>query len=210
MTTTPEERQIPQTGPLSSLTDDDDFSGEIQFLHYGGNRHLRKAFRIPIDLLHFNIRNGRYATVNGGDKGLFKKSAPVNAGEKQVFNFVESRERMLTNGKIMQKLRPYKLGRKPRFFSSRCFLNVDYRYNSGFVKHITYIIVSYKTVIRLIWIVRNPANDFPAGLLGGPAQAQRRGGNAGSESGGPTHRRHRLLLAVGGPPRGRPHKVPFV
>ena len=74
MATTPEERQIPQSGPLSSLTDDDDFSGEIQFLHYGGNRHLRKAFRIPIDLLHFNILNGRYATkftlLQGANPGV--------------------------------------------------------------------------------------------------------------------------------------------
>ena len=74
MTAAPEERQIPQTGPLSSLTDNGDFSGEIQFLDYGGNRHLRKAFRIPIDLLHFNIRNGRYATkftlLQGANPGV--------------------------------------------------------------------------------------------------------------------------------------------
>ena len=74
MTVAPEERQIPRTGPLSSLTDNDDFSGEIQFLHYGGSRHLRKAFRIPIDLLHFNIRNGRYATkftlLQGANPGV--------------------------------------------------------------------------------------------------------------------------------------------
>ena len=62
MTTTPEERQIPATGPLSSLIEDDSFYGEVQYLHYGGSRHLRNAYRIPIDLLHFNIRNGRYAT----------------------------------------------------------------------------------------------------------------------------------------------------
>ena len=62
MTTTPEESQIPQAGPLSSLEEEDDFSGEVQFLDYGGARHLRKAFRVPIDLLHFNIQNGRYAT----------------------------------------------------------------------------------------------------------------------------------------------------
>ena len=39
-------------------------------------------------------------------KGLLKKSGPVNAEEKWVFNVVESREVLFTNGKIMQKLRP--------------------------------------------------------------------------------------------------------
>lgn len=72
--TTASESQIPQTGPLSSLKEDDDFSGERQFLDYGGIRHLRKAFRIPIDLLHFNIRNGRYATkftlLQGANPGV--------------------------------------------------------------------------------------------------------------------------------------------
>ena len=47
MTTTPEESQIPQTGPLSSLEEDQSFYGEIQYLDYGGARHLRKAYRIP-------------------------------------------------------------------------------------------------------------------------------------------------------------------
>jgi len=74
MTTIPEESQIPQTGPLSSLAEDDDFSGEVQFLDYGGNRHLRRAYRIPIDLLHFNIQNGRYATkftlLQGANPGV--------------------------------------------------------------------------------------------------------------------------------------------
>ena len=45
MTTTPEERQIPATGPLSSLIEDDSFYGEVQYLHYGGSRHLRNAYR---------------------------------------------------------------------------------------------------------------------------------------------------------------------
>ena len=74
MTTAPEESQIPQTGRLSSLAEGDDFSGEVQFLDYGGNRHLRKAYRIPIDLLHFNIQNGRYATkftlLQGANPGV--------------------------------------------------------------------------------------------------------------------------------------------
>ena len=61
MTTIHEENQIPQTGPLSSLTEDNEY-GEVQFLHYGGARHRRRAFRVPIDLLHFNIENGRYST----------------------------------------------------------------------------------------------------------------------------------------------------
>ena len=74
MTTHPEESQIPQTGPLSSLEEGDDFSGEVLFLDYGGTRHLRKAFRVPIDLLHFNIENGRYATkftlLQGANPGV--------------------------------------------------------------------------------------------------------------------------------------------
>ena len=74
MTTTPEESQIPQTGPLSSLEEDQSFYGEVQYLDYGGARHLRKAYRIPIDLLHFNIENGRYATkfalLRGANPGV--------------------------------------------------------------------------------------------------------------------------------------------
>lgn len=58
----PEDGQIPRSGPLSSLQEESDFVGEVQSLDYGGSRHLRKAFRIPIDLLNFNIENGRYAT----------------------------------------------------------------------------------------------------------------------------------------------------
>ena len=74
MTTTPEESEIPTAGPLSSLQEEQDFSGEVQFLDYGGRRHLRKAFRVPIDLLHFNIQNGRYATkftlLQGANPGV--------------------------------------------------------------------------------------------------------------------------------------------
>ena len=74
MTTSPEESQIPETGPLSSLTEDLSFYGEVQYLDYGGVRHLRKAYRIPIDLLHFNIENGRYATkfslLRGANPGV--------------------------------------------------------------------------------------------------------------------------------------------
>ena len=70
----PEERQIPQTGPLSSLVEDQSFYGEVQYLDYGGGRHLRRAYRIPIDLLHFNIENGRYATkyslLRGANPGV--------------------------------------------------------------------------------------------------------------------------------------------
>ena len=36
MTTSPEESQIPDTGPLSSLTEDQSFYGEVQYLDYGG------------------------------------------------------------------------------------------------------------------------------------------------------------------------------
>ena len=38
--------------------------------------------------------------VKGGGKGLLKKSAPVNAGEKRAFNVVESREIWLKNDKM--------------------------------------------------------------------------------------------------------------
>ena len=37
--------------------------------------------------------------VKGELAGLLKKSAPLNVGEKRVFNVVESRETMLNNGK---------------------------------------------------------------------------------------------------------------
>ena len=74
MTTTLEESQIPQMGPLSSLAEDQSFYGEVQYLDYGGARHLRKAYRIPITLLHFNIENGRYATkfslLRGANPGV--------------------------------------------------------------------------------------------------------------------------------------------
>ena len=74
MTTSHEEHQIPETGPLSTLLEDDSFYGEVQYLDYGGSRHLRKAFRVPIDLLHFNIQNGRYATkfslLQGANPGV--------------------------------------------------------------------------------------------------------------------------------------------
>ena len=42
--------------------------------------------------------------VKGNGMGLLKKSAPLNVGEKRFFIVVESREVMLTNGKIIQKL----------------------------------------------------------------------------------------------------------
>lgn len=61
MTTGAEASQIPSRGPLSTVSEDG-FYGEVQYLHYGGSRHLRKAYRVPIELLHFNIENGRYAT----------------------------------------------------------------------------------------------------------------------------------------------------
>ena len=74
MTTTPETSQIPPTGPLSALEEDQSFYGEVQYLDYGGARHLRRAYRIPIDLLHFNIENGRYATkfslLRGANPGV--------------------------------------------------------------------------------------------------------------------------------------------
>ena len=57
------ESQIPSTGPLSVISNDD--RTEVSdYLYYGGVRHLRRAYRIPLDLncLHFNIENGRYRT----------------------------------------------------------------------------------------------------------------------------------------------------
>ena len=46
------------------------------------------------------------AAVKGDGMGLLKKSAPLNVGEKRVFNVIESREVMLTNGKKVQQLSP--------------------------------------------------------------------------------------------------------
>ena len=53
------ENQIPNEGPLSILPEDD-WTGVSENLRYGGQSHLRKSYRIPIDILHFNIKNGRY------------------------------------------------------------------------------------------------------------------------------------------------------
>ena len=36
------------------------------------------------------------AAVNGAEKGLLKKSVPVNAGEIRVFNVVDNRDAMST------------------------------------------------------------------------------------------------------------------
>ena len=55
------ESQIPTQGPLSVLTEDA-WTKVSDNLRYGGQPHLRKCYRIPIDLLHFNIENGRYRT----------------------------------------------------------------------------------------------------------------------------------------------------
>lgn len=55
------ETQIPNEGPLSSLTEEA-WTGEQHNLRYGGEMHLRKCYRIPIDLLHYNIETGRYRT----------------------------------------------------------------------------------------------------------------------------------------------------
>lgn len=55
------ENQIPTQGPLSVLTEDA-WTKVSDNLRYGGQPHLRKCYRIPIDLLHFNIENGRYRT----------------------------------------------------------------------------------------------------------------------------------------------------
>ena len=52
-----------------------------------------------------------------------------------------------------------------RFSPSQRFLNVDWRCNSGFLKHIAYTTMPYKTGLRLLGVARNPANGFPARLL---------------------------------------------
>ena len=56
--------QIPSDGPLAILTEND-ATGEAYSLVYGGGLHLHKAYKIPIQCLHFNIENGRYATLFG-------------------------------------------------------------------------------------------------------------------------------------------------
>ena len=55
------ESQIPTQGPLSVLAEGA-WTNVSDKLRYGGELHLRKCYRIPIDLLHFNIKNGRYRT----------------------------------------------------------------------------------------------------------------------------------------------------
>jgi len=54
-----QENQIPKEGPLSILAEDA-WTGVRENIRYGGQSHLRKSYRIPIDILHFNIKNGRY------------------------------------------------------------------------------------------------------------------------------------------------------
>lgn len=56
------ERQVPAQGPLKILDEERDWTQVADYLWYGGQRNLRKCFRIPITLLHFNIENGRYHT----------------------------------------------------------------------------------------------------------------------------------------------------
>ncbi len=66
------EPQVPTSGPLSSIEEKGAWTGVSEKLYYGGEYHLRKCFRIDIDLLHFNIENGRYASKYQ----LLKKSNP--------------------------------------------------------------------------------------------------------------------------------------
>lgn len=66
-----EEIQIPTSGPLSVLTEKA-WTGVSDNLRYGAQAHLRRCYRIPIDLLHFNIENGRYRTKFL----LLKKTSP--------------------------------------------------------------------------------------------------------------------------------------
>ena len=57
-----EQPQIPVSGPLCILNEESDWTRVSENLTYGGQQNLRKSFRIPIELLHFNIENGRYHT----------------------------------------------------------------------------------------------------------------------------------------------------
>lgn len=74
--------QIPAEGPLSTLDEEAAWTGASEKLYYGGEHHLRKCFRIPLDLLHFNIRNGRYATKF---KLLEKANPGVNIDETDAY-----------------------------------------------------------------------------------------------------------------------------
>ena len=72
------------------------------------------------------------------------------------------------NSAIAQPSRdaPRNLAGNPRFSPSHYFLGVDYRCNDGVLKRIAYDITPYTTVIRLLGVVQNPANGFPARPLG--------------------------------------------
>ena len=59
-----------------------------------------------------------------------------------------------------------KSSQKPRFSPSRRFLIVYYPCNSGLLTRITYTTMLYKAGTRLLGVARNPANGFPARLLG--------------------------------------------
>ena len=55
---------IPSEGPLADIREDD-ATGEISPIVYGDGPNLHISYRIPIKSLHFNIENGRHATLNG-------------------------------------------------------------------------------------------------------------------------------------------------
>ena len=69
-----------------------------------------------------------------------------------------------------QRTRGLEVWPETRFSPSRRFLNVDCRCNSGFLKRIAYTTMPYKTGLRLLGVARNPANGFPARLLGAPSE----------------------------------------
>ena len=69
-------------------------------------------------------------------------------------------------------LAPLEVWPETRFSPSWRFLNVDWRCNSGFLKRIAYTTMPYKTGLRLLGVARNPANGFPARLLGMDTRAK--------------------------------------
>ena len=103
------EIQIPTNGPLSILTEKD-WTGVSDNLRYGGQSHLRKCYRIPIDQLHFNIVNGRYHT-----KFLVLKKANPDANidptqkfwKGEIFKLLSGTWEDLATGVNTKKDRPY-------------------------------------------------------------------------------------------------------
>ncbi len=103
------ENQIPVEGKLSVLTEDA-YTGVREKLRYGGQSHLRNCYRIPINLLHFNIANGRYRT-----KFLLLKKANPDANidptqdpwREEIFSLLNGTWEDATTGFGTRKERKY-------------------------------------------------------------------------------------------------------